>query len=360
MRKLKIAYLSCGSFTHIGPYIEFFKSRGHDITLIAYDTPNRDYGVKVIDISRGACGKEAGSKWKYLLAGMSLKKIIKELRPDILHGHYVTSAGVIGMLSGFKPLVLTAHGSDVIGSMPSKLWRMILKCVFAKAAYINPVSERLAEHIRTLGIPNDKIVVATLGVDTDIYTCKPFEEFHRPLRLLCTRTLADVYDPMTIIKAAKVLKAKGVDFTITFAAGGDMEEQLKDVSAQQGVRDKIRFMGGYNNNQLPALLHEHDIFVSASLWDGTSISLLEAMAAGIYPIVSRIPANTAWLDEGVTGSMHAVGNSDELAGAIIEAMRKPDHIATAIKANRDRVVEKGGRTRNMEKIEAIYYKLIKT
>jgi glycosyltransferase involved in cell wall biosynthesis len=217
----------------------------------------------------------------------------------------------------------------------------------------------LAEHIRTLGVPNDKIVVATLGVDTDFYTFKPFEGFHKPLRLLCTRTLAKVYDPMTIMKAAEILKAKGVDFTITFAAGGDLQGQLKEISAQQRFGDKIRFMGGYNNSQLPALLHEHDIFLSASLWDGASISLLEAMAAGIYPIVSRIPANTAWLDEGVTGSMHEVGNSEKLAGAIIDAVQKPDHIAKAAKANRNRVIEQGDRTRNMEKLEVIYYQLVR-
>jgi len=90
MRKpLKIAVLSCGSFQHTRPYVEFLKSRGHDVRFLAYDRPIQDLGVPTYDISFGASGKaHLAAKWKYFLAGLwGMRSVLRKWQPDILHGH---------------------------------------------------------------------------------------------------------------------------------------------------------------------------------------------------------------------------------------------------------------------------------
>ena len=88
MKKLKIAFLSGGKFTHRLAYLDFFRDRGHKVYWITYDRTEKHYDIPQFDISFGAKGTMYHSKWKYLLAALSIRKVLREIKPDILHGHY--------------------------------------------------------------------------------------------------------------------------------------------------------------------------------------------------------------------------------------------------------------------------------
>jgi glycosyltransferase involved in cell wall biosynthesis len=356
MHKLKIAFLSAGTFTHVGPYLDFFKKRGHDVFLIAYDRPNRDYGVPTFDISHGASSLSGFSKWKYLLAGISIRKVLKEIKPDVLHGHYATSAGVISLISGFRPYALTIHGTDLLGSTSSFLWKRILYVAFSKAAIVNPVSEELGQIVGQMGISRDKILLATLGVDTECFKFQPKTNIGEPVKLLCTRSLDRVYDPETIIKACSILKDRQIPFQMTFAAGGPTESEVKMLVDQKDLTKEINFMSGYDNKSLPQLLHDHDFYLSASLWDGTSISLLEAMSCGIFPIVSRITSNQAWLTDEQDCFMFKCGDAQGLAEKIVQVINCRSLITSAVEKNRHRIEMRADRNTNMLKLEEQYCK----
>lgn len=360
MRKLKIVYISSCTNDFIVPYVAYFQKRGHDVYLLSCD--RRDIGISflcpVFDISFGAHGRNKNSKWRYLLGAVKAGIILRKLKPDILHGHYITSSGVIAWVSGFRPYLLTAHGSDVIKALESRLWRFVLPRVLEKAALVNPVSEGLAGHLVTLGIPSKKIFTATLGVDTDYFAFRPRRSEGNPWRLLCIRQLKEVYDPHTIINACAILKARGLDFEMTFAAGGPMQKDLERAAQQMNIDEQVKFLGGYNNANLPQILYSHDLYISASLWDGTSISLLEAMAAGIFPVVSRISANTALLEDGTTSVMFNCGDAKDLADAICMAIDKSELRAMAVRKNREVVVQKADRYSNMQKLEMKYYDIL--
>jgi glycosyltransferase involved in cell wall biosynthesis len=72
---------------------------------------------------------------------------------------------------------------------------------------------------------------------------------------------------------------------------------------------------------MPALLQAHDVYVSASLSDTTSVSLLEAMACGLFPIVTDIPANHEWITDGENGRVVPPGEATKLAVTIIDSWR---------------------------------------
>ncbi len=357
MRKLKIAFLSGGNFVHINSYLQFFKQQGHQVSLIAYEKPAKDFQVPVYDISHGANCWLPLTKWKYLWAACSLRKLITRLSPDILHGHYVTSAGMICMLSGFRPYVLTVHGSDLICSMRSLFWKQMLRKVFARAALVNTVSDELTFLAQKLGVPRSKILTACPGVDTRVFDYRPSVGLSSPVKLLCTRTLGKVYDPPTIIEACEILKDKNVPFKLTFAAGGPLLNQLRSIVNEKKLSQQIVFMGGYDNAALPELLHRHDIYISASKWDGTSLSLLEAMSCGIFPVVSRVTSNQAWCDEGKNSLMFEPGQANQLASAVIRAVSNHELRQEALRHNRQTVEDKADREKNMLELEKRYYEI---
>ena len=359
-KKLRIAFLSGGGLTHIQPYVEFFQKRGHEVFWIKHDISDKDLGITAptYDVSCGARGEKNHTKWRYLFSGRCVRKVLREIQPDILNSHFATSGGLITYMSGFKPYVLTTHGSDIIRSVKSPVWRFLLPKILNRATMINPVSQDLADHLVSLGVPQDKIVIATLGVDTEFFSFKPRKPDGSPWRLLCTRRLGKIYSHETILKACAILKQKGIAFEMTFAAGGLIQDEIMQLAEQLQLNDNVKFMLGYQNSQLPELLHTHDFFISASLWDGTSISLLEAMATGIFPIVSRIPANTVLLEEDKTAFMFTCEDADELAKKILYAMENPTLIENAAVISRQIVKEKADRCKNMLKLEQSFYEVL--
>jgi glycosyltransferase involved in cell wall biosynthesis len=91
----------------------------------------------------------------------------------------------------------------------------------------------------------------------------------------------------------------------------------------------------------------HDVYVSASLWDGASISLMEAMACGVFPVVSDIPANREWLQDGATAFLFPCGDWRRLAEILLGLPVRSAFVAEAIRLNRQAVVARADRTNNI-------------
>jgi glycosyltransferase involved in cell wall biosynthesis len=358
MRKLKIAFLSGGTIRQICPYIEFFKSKGHEVYWFVFEQPIQQLDVKTYDISRGAHGHNPYSKWKYFLAGITLRRILKKIKPDLLHGHYATSSGVISVISGFKPFIVSARGSDLINRFNSKIWRKILQGIFKRAAGINTVSEQLREMVKTFGVSDDKILKLHQGIDLELFDYKPAYEPSKPYRMICTRALHPTYGIDTIIQCCEILKKQGFPFALTLAADGPLKNEFLKIVHRKNLSENIFFKGGYKNEELPQILHNHDLYVSASLWDGTSVSLLEAMACGLFPVVSKIKSNQYLVRENETALMFECGDASHLAKAVIKAINSHKLRKQAIIENRKVVEQKANRENNLTILEDWYYKIL--
>jgi glycosyltransferase involved in cell wall biosynthesis len=236
----------------------------------------------------------------------------------------------------------------------------LLKAVFRQADCINTCTEDQKRKVMSLGTTPDKIRVLTLGVDTGKYSFKDRPPFNhsQKLKLVTTRRLEQVYNHHTIVEALAVLQSKNVDFQMTFVAGGSLLEKLKHQVEKAGLNNRVRFLGGVDKKEVVNILHRHDIFLSAPYRDGISVALLEAMATGLFPIVSDIEVNADWIEHGVSGLLHKVGDADQLANFILEIRGNPELAVTAAHYNRKKVVELADTRTNMKVLEGIYQEFI--
>jgi glycosyltransferase involved in cell wall biosynthesis len=83
------------------------------------------------------------------------------------------------------------------------------------------------------------------------------------------------------------------------------------------------------------------------------------MATGLFPVVSDIKANSAWLKHGVDGLLHKVGDAEDLAEKIMQFRDSPQLLKGAAEGNRKRVIESGDRKTNMKHLETVYVELVK-
>jgi glycosyltransferase involved in cell wall biosynthesis len=79
----------------------------------------------------------------------------------------------------------------------------------------------------------------------------------------------------------------------------------------------VRFVGAVPHDKIVDYLSAADIYVSTSFSDGTSASLLEAMACSLAPVVTGIDGNKEWVEDGVNGLLVPVANSEKLAEKIL-------------------------------------------
>jgi glycosyltransferase involved in cell wall biosynthesis len=105
---------------------------------------------------------------------------------------------------------------------------------------------------------------------------------------------------------------------------------------------------------MPILLAKADIYVSTSLYDGTSVSLLEAMGSGAFPVVTDIPSNREWITDAENGFLVPTGDESILAGKIVEAIRNKGLLVQANEKNRALIEQKANWKTNIGKIADIY------
>ncbi len=355
---MRICFLSAGSFAHVGAYLEYFQDAGHDVHFLAL-SPSPPRRVATHQLGSGPLSNADPSKWRYPGSMLRARAAVRRLAPDIVHAHYATSGGLAGLVCGFRPTIVTAHGTDLTAGARSPVWRPLLRAVFGHADCVNTVSDGLKALAVGLGVDEKKISVLTPGVDTRAFACqRPALDERRPLRLLCTRRLEPVYDLPCVLHALAMLRARGLRFSATIAGDGALRGDLERLAASLDLGAQVSFIGAVAHEGMPALLREHDVYLSASRSDGTSLSLLEAMASGIFPIVSDIPANRAWLDDGEGGLLHSPADAEDLARRVLEFAARRELAARAARLNAARVAERGDRRTNMRRLENLYAELI--
>ena len=222
-----------------------------------------------------------------------LRSIIKDFEPDIIHVHQANSYGFLTALANQSkiPLVLTTWGSDVL-LLPNKslLHRWMVKYVLNKADQITADAEFMATAIHNL-IGNKTVRIANFGVEIDPQKTA----LERKKIIYSNRMHAPLYQiDKIILESADFLK-KNTDWLLKIAGQGINTPVLEKLAAEHLPLGSYEFVGFLNSDQNKTNYQSATLYISIPISDGTSISLLEAMAYGCIPIVSDLPANKEWI-----------------------------------------------------------------
>jgi glycosyltransferase involved in cell wall biosynthesis len=137
-----------------------------------------------------------------------------------------------------------------------------------------------------------------------------------------------------------------------------LELQLKALAQELNLADRIRFLGEIPNHELPKYLNASDLYVSSSLSDGTSLSLLEALACGLPVVVTDVPANLEWVEDGINGLVVPRQSSEELAKAVITLLKDEQYAQEMGKKNLALARKRADWDRNFAKLEELYQRMV--
>ena len=109
------------------------------------------------------------------------------------------------------------------------------------------------------------------------------------------------------------------ELRLVMLGDGSQSDILHMIFTDGGVLDRVDLPGQVNQAELPGYYQSANLYIAASHSDGTSISLLEAMACGCPALVSDIPGNREWITPGVQGWLFKDGDVNALTRAILRA-----------------------------------------
>jgi glycosyltransferase involved in cell wall biosynthesis len=148
---------------------------------------------------------------------------------------------------------------------------------------------------------------------------------NRPLRLLYTgRFEQKDKRVLDLITLGNVLVQHNVDFTLTLAGRGSRTLDILRAMARVPHKGRIRVIGELPPRDIPALLRDHDVFVQTSEVEGLSNSMLEAMAFGVVPLVSRASSGVdGVVFHDVNGLVVSIGDIEGMAGQVQRLANDP-------------------------------------
>lgn len=260
-------------------------------------------------------------------------------------------------LTGTKYIVII-HG----GGITAWDWTYLHKIFLLKAKHVVGVSERIcAEYHNRTGKEISFIPPLIPYIKFNGPKLLARERFNFAINakvILIVGTLKSLKNPHTILKAARIL---GIDFiqkhslSIVFAGGGILKPELLKKAEEYGIDQFVTFLGNVSRDEVPVLYKAADIFVMGSDYEGTPLSLIEAMHNSLIVVGSNAPGINHLINNEQNGFLFETKNSIELAGIISKLVFSSDFELEKIRRNAKRLVEEKF---NYEEMLKLYYTLI--
>ena len=253
----------------------------------------------------------------------NLMKICKNENVTVIHSHEFLM-NFYGALVGFLnriPVVTTVHGRYYYWEKARR--RMAMRFA-AKHSQMVTVSQELTGFlVDKVGIPGDGLKTIYNGIDLEKYSQNDTTDSRLTIPDLNEQaqvvgTVGNLYPvkgQTYLLQSIPLILKKCPDTMFVFAGRGELEETLKKEAAELGVEAHVRFLGFVAD--VPALLNKLDVFTLPSLAECFPLSVLEAMAHGVPPVVTDVGGNREIIEDGVSGYVVPAADHEALAEKII-------------------------------------------
>ncbi len=299
-----------GVVTYIVNYKRLFEALGHDVYIFAPGTKKQREENKDVRMHyfSSTCFKPYPNYRIALFPFISATNIVKEIKPDIIHSHGISTTGIAAFQAAKKinvPAIASFHTlvpeathyltkqENFQKLFESVAWKYLgwYYSNFEKVLVPNNFSKAILEKY---GIKN--IVIKSIGVDLGIFSPNSECEFIRkkyaadgPIVLFVGRLVIEKNLVLLVDAAQKVLnKIPNAKFII--AGKGPAEQYYMDMVKSRGLSENFIFAGFVPDSELPALYCAADVFAFPSLYDTLGLVVLEAMAT-VTPVV--VPKESA-------------------------------------------------------------------
>jgi glycosyltransferase involved in cell wall biosynthesis len=368
----KVLYFSHGYTTHDFRFLEGLARTSYEIWFLSMTSPSdgsehRSLPFGVHSLPPLLPHDKIQGPVRWLSAIWKLRKCLRKLRPDLVHAGPVPTAGFLAALCGCHPLLLQSWGSDLLVTADQTLlqrWiaRFALRhadMVFADCQAVQEKASQLAP------LRLDQFILFPWGVDLSKFFPRPStvsirkqQGWEKKYVIIHTRGFEPIHGPLVFLESMRRVLTQRTDIGVLMLGGGSLRPKAEVLLREWKIEDHFYLPGRVSHPQLPDYFNEANLYVSTTFSDGSSISLLEAMACGLPAIVVDRYGNPEWIRPGINGWLYPAGDAGALAQAILDALENESLRRSMSSANVILVKDRADWARNFAKLPAAYARLI--
>jgi len=368
---MRILYFSRDYTTHDHRFLSALAKTEHQVSYLRLERRGHQLEERAlppeIEIVQWG-GGTAPARWQdgpRLLR--ELKKALNKVKPDLVQAGPLQRSAFLVALAGFRPLVSMSWGYDLLQDAErNAAWRWATRFTLKRSAAMIGDCHTIHQLAVAYGMPDERIVAFPWGIDLEHFT--PAGRWRqpdaaaddaRPFTLLSTRSWEPIYGVETIARAFPIAAREHPDLRLVMLGNGSQAGLLRrllpmgNLIADSGYPEAL-FPGQVSYANLPDYYRSADLYLSASHSDGSSISLLEAMACGCPALVSDIPGNREWVQPSVNGWLFPEGDEKALAQAILQAVEQRQRLTQMGQAARQVAEQRADWTKNFPQLMRAY------
>ncbi len=277
----------------------------------------------------------------------TLRRIIGEIKPDILHAHSPGLNGVAALRAGTRfglPVVYEIrafwedaavdHGTSKEWGTRYRLTRRLETYVLERADAVTTICEGLRSDIVDRGIPAHKVTVVPNAVDAQRFVMngQADPELQARLGLAGTTVLGFIgsfyaYEGLTLLlEALPAVLQEVPDVRALLVGGGPQDSLLRERVDELGLGESVIFTGRVPHDSVQTYYDLIDVFVYPRLPMRltdlvTPLKPLEAMAQGRLVLASDVGGHRELIRPGVNGELFRAGDAADLTMAILDLLR---------------------------------------
>lgn len=233
---------------------------------------------------------------------------------------------------------LTIHGSAEFFDVTQLLLRENIR----DAIFIRCISEFCRSQVMTFAPTSkwERCHVVHCGIEPAGFPPAPVNDQpgRRTLRMITVGRLHPIKGLPLLLRACADLPEDCRDWTLDIVGDGPMERELKSLTQQMGLTDRVRFAGALSPEDVAAAYDRADCYVLSSFMEGLPVVLMEAMAKGLVVISTRVAGVPELVDDGKNGFLVPGGSVEPLRDAIARVARNLDRLAPLRAAARTKVL----------------------
>ncbi len=227
-----------------------------------------------------------------LKAGFHYRRMLRQKSFNLVHAFFGFPTGwLCYRTAGRLPYIISLRGSDVPGqhtrlALDYKLLGPIFKAIWKKASALVACSEGLKSRALRF-LPSAAIDIIPNGVDLERFSPSETTQLSDELRLITVGRLSVTKRIEMLIEAVENLIKEGYKVRFSIVGGGAAEESLRKVIIEKNLVSFVELTGRVEPEKMPDFYRSSDIYISATMQEGMSNAMLEAMASGLPVITTR-------------------------------------------------------------------------
>lgn len=367
---LRLAFIANPGHVLVRRWVSFFARRGHSVTVLEGfgNAPEAELGDGVRIVRYDARGSIRLPFASALHARRTVRRMLRELQPDVVHAHSVRPYGWQAGVAGIHPYVISTWGSDVLMPQPGMRPRFWQRRTLSRADLVTAVSPYMRDAAIANGAIPERVVQVQFGVDTGRYVPRS-DAFDALAHLglgghpfvFSPRAIKPIYNHLTILDA---FASAGDGHRLVMTARNADPDHLAEISRTidgMGLRDRVRIVDDASDDEMLALYQAARAVVSAPLSDSFPISLLEAMACGTPIVAGDLPPVRAVLEPIAPDAIVPTLDAQALGRVLRRALAlDPSERARRGSALRELVVATADYETNMIQMEQLYRSIART